>query len=183
MRKGCWHYWRIKLPNIPLGFSRHKHNDKNNMGHLSEYLAQIGFPSCKLFAVFFILTRIIQLADKTFIHSNIHCKGWNKSKAIGNSLHERPLPIIVMDGLKRPFGKKRSWSSSLANGLFGFGSNGVPSIRVHGPMIVFQPRMLYKIQQCSYAQTNSTCRTWKRPSNWPNNKNSRHINKVTVRSG
>ena len=66
-----------------------------------------------------------------------------------------PLPMIVMDGLRRPFGRNRSWSSSLANGLFGFGSNGVPSIRVHGPMIVFQPRMLYKMQQCSYRQTNS----------------------------
>jgi len=62
------------------------------------------------------------------------------------------LPMIVMDGLKRPFGRNKSSISSLANGLLGFGSNGVPSIRVHGPTIVFQPRMLYNMQQCSYKQ-------------------------------
>jgi len=52
------------------------------------------------------------------------------------------IPMIVIEGLSFPLGRNRSSSSSLANGLFGFGSNGVPSMRVQGPTIVFQPRIL-----------------------------------------
>ena len=43
------------------------------------------------------------------------------------------IPMTVMDGLSLPSLSNVSRTSSLANGLFGFGSFGVPSTRVHSP--------------------------------------------------
>ena len=63
---------------------------------------------------------------------------------------DKDLPMTVIDGLSFPSGLKVSLTSTLANGLLGLGSLGVPSTRVHCPMVTFQPITLYSTQQWSY---------------------------------
>lgn len=65
-------------------------------------------------------------------------------------------PMTVMDGLSFPSGLNVSFTSTFANGLFGLGSFGVPSTRVHIPMVTFQPITLYNTQQWSYNNQNNT---------------------------
>lgn len=65
-------------------------------------------------------------------------------------------PMTVMDGLSFPSGLNVSLTSTFANGLFGLGSFGVPSTRVHIPMVTFQPITLYNTQQWSYNNQNDT---------------------------
>lgn len=56
--------------------------------------------------------------------------------------------MIVIDGFNLPF-VNNDWWSILAKGLFGSGSEGVPSIRAQQPINEFQPIIEYKIQQWS----------------------------------
>ena len=56
------------------------------------------------------------------------------------------IPMTVMDGLSLPSLSNVSRTSSLANGLFGFGSFGVPSTRVHSPISVSQPTIACNMQ-------------------------------------
>ncbi len=56
------------------------------------------------------------------------------------------LPIIVIEGLSLPL-VKSDWWSHLAYALFGSGSEGVPSIRTQEPIVLFQPIILYKMQE------------------------------------
>ena len=59
-----------------------------------------------------------------------------------------------MEGLSLPSGLKRPMISSLANGLLGFGSHGVPSTRVHDPTEEFHPTMLCKTHAWSWLKKN-----------------------------
>lgn len=72
------------------------------------------------------------------------------SIGIYSHFSDKDLPMTVMDGLSFPSGLKVSLTSTLANGLLGLGSLGVPSTRVHCPMVTFQPITLYSTQQWSY---------------------------------
>jgi hypothetical protein len=49
--------------------------------------------------------------------------------------------MIVIDGFSFPL-QNKDWWSILANGLFGSGSEGVPSIRAQHPTDEFHPMML-----------------------------------------
>jgi hypothetical protein len=51
-----------------------------------------------------------------------------------------------MEGLNLPL-VNRDWCSILAYGLFGSGSDGVPSTLTHEPIIEFQPIMLCKTHE------------------------------------
>ncbi len=76
-------------------------------------------------------------------HTDVGC-----NKCIIVNVEE--LPITVMDGLSRPSLSNVCCTSSLAKGLFGFGSFGVPSTRDQAPITPSQPTILYRIQQWSY---------------------------------
>ena len=56
-------------------------------------------------------------------------------------------PITVIEGLSLPSFENIDRVSSLAKGLLGLGSLGVPSTLVHIPTWLFQPMILSKIQQ------------------------------------
>jgi hypothetical protein len=51
------------------------------------------------------------------------------------------LPITVMEGLSLPSSVNMEGISSLAKGLLGLGSLGVPSTRVQYPIVLCQPMM------------------------------------------
>lgn len=70
-----------------------------------------------------------------------------------NLLGRGHWPITVIEGLSLPSVLKRSAMSSLANGLLGLGSLGVPSTRVHWPTMLFHPTMVYRMQLWS-------CKRW-----------------------
>ena len=48
-------------------------------------------------------------------------------------------PMTVIEGFNLPSLLNKSGMSSLAKGLLGLGSFGVPSIRVHIPILLSQP--------------------------------------------
>lgn len=60
------------------------------------------------------------------------------------------LPRIVMEGFNLPFTLKSGGFSILANGLFGFGSQGVPSTRAHSPTTLLRPTMLWRTTEWAW---------------------------------
>lgn len=57
------------------------------------------------------------------------------------------LPITVIEGFNLPSFVNKEGISSLAKGLLGLGSFGVPSTLVQAPITLFQPTILYRMQQ------------------------------------
>ena len=70
----------------------------------------------------------------------------NNLMEAADTMHLLLIPMTVMDGLSLPSVSNVSRTSSLANGLFGFGSFGVPSTRVHSPISVSQPTIACNMQ-------------------------------------
>ena len=58
----------------------------------------------------------------------------------------KTLPKIVIDGLSLPSLLNNVGFSIFANGLFGSGSDGVPSTRAHVPILELLPIILCKIK-------------------------------------
>jgi len=58
-------------------------------------------------------------------------------------------PSIVIEGLSLPDELNNGGFSILAKGLFGLGSQGVPSTRDHFPILLPRPMILLRIRQCS----------------------------------
>ncbi len=65
------------------------------------------------------------------------------------------LPRMVIEGVSFPSLKSVSLSI-FAKGSFGFGSLGVPSTLAHLPMVLSHPTILFKTQQWSYRNNNTT---------------------------
>ena len=57
-------------------------------------------------------------------------------------LNSLDLPMTVIEGFNLPSAVNIDVTSIFANGLFGFGSLGVPSTRVQLPTVAFQPIIL-----------------------------------------
>lgn len=79
----------------------------------------------------------------------------NKKKIISDQSHHINryindiLPKIVMDGFNFPSTLNNGRFSIFANGLFGSGSDGVPSTRDQQPILVFRPTIACKMSEWS----------------------------------
>ena len=103
---------------------------------------------------YYQMIKILYLKSFSHIFKTIQCTQ-NLYKILGLNGYDWLIgalsyrPITVMEGLSLPSALNRDGISSLANGLFGFGSFGVPSTRVYSPIKLPQPITLCRIQQWS----------------------------------